>query len=54
MNKPNYKEIVENLIDTFLDAGEISLKLREKGLTKMWAWLWMVKWGDWRQYCTAW
>ena len=34
MNKPNYKEIVENLIDTFLDAGEISLKLREKGLTK--------------------
>ena len=34
MNKPNYKEIVENLIDTFLDAGEISLKLREQGLTK--------------------
>ena len=28
------KIIVENLIDTFLDAGKISLELRKKGLTK--------------------
>ena len=28
------KEIVENLIDTFLIAGEVSLNLRLKGLTK--------------------
>ena len=28
------KIIVENLIDTFLSAGELSLFLREKGLTK--------------------
>tara|TARA_Y200000002_G_scaffold316740_1_gene275164 strand:- start:423 stop:1187 length:765 start_codon:yes stop_codon:yes gene_type:complete len=28
------KEIVENLIDTFLMAGEVSLNLRLKGLTK--------------------
>ena len=34
MNKINYKEIVENLIDTFLHAGKISLELRRKGLTK--------------------
>ena len=34
MNKDNIKEIVENLIDTFLYAGEVSLKLRKKGLTK--------------------
>ena len=34
MNKNNYKEIVENLIDTFLNAGKISLELRKKGLTK--------------------
>ena len=34
MKKINLKEIVENLISTFLDAGHISLKLREKGLTK--------------------
>ena len=34
MNKDNIKEIVENLINTFLYAGEVSLKLREKGLTK--------------------
>ena len=34
MNKPNYKEIVENLIDTFLDAGRLSLELRKKGLIK--------------------
>ena len=34
MTKINLKEIVENLIDTFLNAGKISLELREKGLTK--------------------
>ena len=34
MNKINIKEIVENLIDTFLSAGEVSLKLRQEGLTK--------------------
>jgi 3'(2'), 5'-bisphosphate nucleotidase len=34
MNKDKIKEIVENLIDTFLYAGEVSLKLRKKGLTK--------------------
>ena len=28
------KKIVENLIDTFLKAGELSLSLREQGLTK--------------------
>ena len=28
------KKIVEDLIDTFLKAGELSLALREKGLTK--------------------
>ena len=28
------KKIVEDLIDTFLKAGELSLSLREKGLTK--------------------
>ena len=30
----NVKEIVENLIDTFLSAGRISLELRKKGLIK--------------------
>ena len=30
----NIKEIVKNLIDTFLDAGKISLELRKKGLIK--------------------
>jgi 3''-Phosphoadenosine 5''-phosphosulfate (PAPS) 3''-phosphatase len=30
----NLKEIVENLIDIFLDAGKISLELRDKGLKK--------------------
>ena len=30
----NIKEIIENLIDTFFHAGEISIKLREEGLTK--------------------
>ena len=34
MNKINIKEIVENLIDTFLSAGEVSLKLRQEGLIK--------------------
>ena len=27
--KANFKEIVENLIDTFLKAGQISLNLRK-------------------------
>ena len=34
MNKIDIKGIVENLIDTFLSAGEVSLKLRKKGLIK--------------------
>ena len=34
MNKINIKQIVEDLIDTFINAGEISLNLRSKGLTK--------------------
>ncbi len=34
MTKLNFKKIVEGLIDTFLHAGEVSLKLRERGLTK--------------------
>jgi len=34
MKKINIKEIVENLIDTFIRAGEISLNLRLKGLTQ--------------------
>ena len=34
MNQNKIKEIVENLIEIFLEAGDISLKLREKGLTK--------------------
>ncbi len=34
MNKINLKKIVEGLIDTFLYAGKVSLKLREEGLTK--------------------
>ena len=28
------KQIIEDLVDTFLDAGKISLELREKGLKK--------------------
>ena len=32
--KINIKEIVENLIETFLSAGKISLDLRSKGLKK--------------------
>ena len=34
MKKIDLKNIVENLIATFLHAGKISLELREKGLTK--------------------
>ncbi len=34
MKKIDIKKIVESLIDTFLHAGEISLELRKKGLTK--------------------
>ena len=34
MNKTDIKKVVESLIDTFLNAGEISLELRKKGLTK--------------------
>ena len=34
MTELNIKEIVENLIDTFFYAGEVSLELREKGLIK--------------------
>ena len=34
VNEINIKKIVENLIDTFLKAGESSLDLRKKGLTK--------------------
>ena len=34
MNEIKIKEIVENLIDTFLYAGKISLDLRKKGLIK--------------------
>ena len=34
MIKINIKQIIEDLIDTFLDAGRISLELRDKGLEK--------------------
>ncbi len=34
MDQINIKEIVEKLIKTFLDAGEVSLELRKKGLIK--------------------
>jgi len=34
MIEVNIKKIVESLIDTFLKAGEVSLDLRRKGLTK--------------------
>ncbi len=30
----NLKKIVESLIENFLDAGDLALQLREKGLTK--------------------
>jgi 3'(2'), 5'-bisphosphate nucleotidase len=34
MAKINLKKIVENLIETFLNAGELSISLRKNGLTK--------------------
>ena len=34
MTKINIKEIVENLLDTFLYASKVSLDLRDQGLTK--------------------
>jgi 3'(2'), 5'-bisphosphate nucleotidase len=34
MTEINIKEIVENLIDTFIGAGEVSINLRKAGLTK--------------------
>ena len=34
MNEINIQKIVENLIDTFLHAGKVSLDLRNQGLTK--------------------
>ena len=34
MTKINIKGVVENLVDTFLSAGKISLDLRNKGLIK--------------------
>ena len=34
MTKINLKEIVENLISTFISAGELSVNLRKDGLTK--------------------
>ena len=34
MTKTEIKKVVESLINTFLNAGEISLELRKKGLTK--------------------
>ena len=34
MIQSDIKKIVEDLIETFLDAGKISLNLRKKGLTK--------------------
>ena len=34
MNSINLKNIITNLVDTFFYAGEVSLSLRKKGLTK--------------------
>ena len=34
MNDANIRDVIINLIDTFLYAGKVSLELREKGLTK--------------------
>ena len=34
MNNINIKNVVENLIDTFISAGEICINLRKSGLTK--------------------
>ena len=33
MQKIDIKKIIEDLIETFLNAGKISLELRKKGLT---------------------
>ena len=34
MDEIKIKSVVDDLIDTFLMAGELSIKLREKGLNK--------------------
>ena len=34
MNDINIKDVIINLVDTFIYAGKVSLELREKGLTK--------------------
>ena len=34
MDESKIRSVVEDLIDTFLIAGELSIKLREKGLNK--------------------
>jgi len=34
LNNLDYKYIAENLLDTFLKAGDLSLSLRQKGLKK--------------------
>ena len=34
MNKNSIQKTIENLINTFLNAGKISLELRDKGLKK--------------------
>ena len=34
MSEIKIKEIIENLVETFLYAGEVSLELRRKGLKK--------------------
>ena len=34
MNDENIKKIVEDLISTFLHAGQVALNLRDKGLKK--------------------
>ena len=32
--KVNLKEIIESLVENFLDAGDLAMQLREKGLVK--------------------
>ena len=34
MNEINLKKIIEDQIDTFIYAGNVSIELRNKGLTK--------------------
>ena len=34
MKQNHIKDIIENLIKTFLDAGKVSLTLRKQGLSK--------------------